>query len=53
MSLISWELLAVYLFGSWASEETTPLSDVDLAYLGADREAESRLFDPLYEALQG
>jgi predicted nucleotidyltransferase len=46
-------IAALYLFGSWAREQTTPLSDMDLAYLGADREAENRLFDPLYEALQG
>lgn len=45
-------IVAVYLFGSWAREKATPLSDVGLAYLGTDREAENRLFDPLYEALQ-
>jgi hypothetical protein len=28
------------------------LSDIDLGYLGTDYEAEDRLFDPLYEALQ-
>jgi uncharacterized protein len=43
---------AVYLFGSLARESTTPLSDIDLAYLGTDSEAEERLYDPLYEALQ-
>jgi predicted nucleotidyltransferase len=46
-------IVAVYLFGSWAREQATPLSDIDLAYLGTDREAENRLFDPLYEVLQG
>jgi uncharacterized protein len=43
---------AAYLFGSLARESTNPLSDVDLAYLGTDSEAEERLYDPLYEALQ-
>ena len=43
---------AVYLFGSLAQESTNPLSDIDLAYLGTDSEAEERLYDPLYEALQ-
>jgi predicted nucleotidyltransferase len=42
----------VYLFGSLAQESTTPLSDVDLAYLGTDGETEERLYDSLYEALQ-
>jgi predicted nucleotidyltransferase len=43
---------AAYLFGSLARESTNPLSDVDLAYLGADSETEEQLYDPLYEALQ-
>jgi predicted nucleotidyltransferase len=46
------EMVAVYLFGSWAKGKATPLSDIDLGYLGTDHEAEDRLFDPLYEALQ-
>lgn len=45
-------VVAVYLSGSRATGKTTPLSDIDLAYLGTDRETEERLFDPLYEALQ-
>lgn len=46
-------MIAVYLFGSRVAGKTTPLSDIDLAYLGTDRETEERLSDPLYEALQG
>lgn len=46
-------IVALYLFGSWAREATTPLSDIDLAYVGVDWEAENQLFDSLYEALQG
>ena len=46
-------IVAVYLFGSRTAENITPLSDIDLAYLGTDRQTEDTLFDPLYEALQG
>ena len=46
------EIAAVYLFGSTAGGAPHPLSDVDLAYLGTDGEAEDRVFDHLYEALQ-
>jgi predicted nucleotidyltransferase len=45
-------VIAVYLFGSRAEGSGTPLSDIDLAYLGADARAESLVFDELYEALQ-
>ena len=46
------EVAAVYLFGSIAEASQHRLSDVDLAYLGTNREAEDRLYDDLYEALQ-
>lgn len=44
---------AAYLFGSVAAGEANTMSDIDLAYLGTDAEVEDRLFDELYEALQG
>ena len=47
------EVAAVYLFGSMAESSHHGLSDVDLAYLGTNGEAEDRVFDALYEALQG
>src|SRR2546422_330745 len=46
------EVAGAYLFGSMAEGSPHPLSDVDLAYLGTTGEAEDRVFDPLYEALQ-
>jgi predicted nucleotidyltransferase len=46
------DVAAAYLFGSAAGSSPHPLSDVDLAYLGTDAEAEDRLFDELYESLQ-
>jgi predicted nucleotidyltransferase len=46
------EVAAAYLFGSTVEGSPHPLSDVDLAYLGTDDEAEDRVFDQLYEALQ-
>ena len=46
------EVAAVYLFGSTATATSHGLSDVDLAYLGTNGEAEERVFDNLYEALQ-
>lgn len=46
------EVAAVYLFGSMDGTSPHPLSDVDLAYLGIHAEAEGRVFDELYEALQ-
>jgi len=46
------EVAVVYLFGSTAKATPHPLSDIDLAYLGTSAEAEDRLFDELYEALQ-
>ena len=47
------EVAAVYLFGSMAEASPHRLSDVDLAYLGTNGEAEDCVFDELYEALQG
>ena len=47
------EVAAAYLFGSMAGASPHRLSDVDLAYLGTDGAAEERVFDHLYEALQG
>lgn len=47
------EIAVVYLFGSMAGAEPHTLSDVDLAYLGIDAESEERVFDAIYEALQG
>ncbi len=46
------EVVAAYVFGSVATGNATPLSDVDLAYLGSDAAAEERVFDTLYETLQ-
>ena len=46
------EVAAVFLFGSAAGGASHGLSDVDLAYLGISSEAETRVFDVLYEALQ-
>ena len=46
------EVAAVYWFGSTAAASAHGLSDVDLAYLGTNGEAEDRVFDDLYEALQ-
>jgi predicted nucleotidyltransferase len=45
-------VVAVYLFGSMAEGKPHRLSDVDLAYLGTNHEAEDPVFDDLYEALQ-
>ena len=45
-------VVAAYLFGSLARQSISPLSDVDLAYLGTDSATEEWLYDPLYEALQ-
>ncbi len=47
------EVVTVYLFGSTAAGSAHRLSDLDLAYLGTSAEAEDRVFDVLYEALQG
>jgi predicted nucleotidyltransferase len=46
------EVAAVYVFGSTVTATPHPLSDVDLAYLGVDGDAEERVFDELYEMLQ-
>ena len=46
------EVAAVYLFGSMAEASPHRLSDVDLAYLGTNGEAEDYVFDEIYEALQ-
>jgi predicted nucleotidyltransferase len=46
------EVVAAYVFGSVANATPHALSDVDLAYVGTDAEAEDRVFDPLFEALQ-
>ena len=46
------EVAAAYLFGTQAMASPHRLSDVDLAYLGADGATEERVFDDLYEALQ-
>ena len=46
------EIAAAYLFGSAAGASPHGLSDVDLAFLGVTGEAEERVFDALYEALQ-
>ena len=46
------EVAALYLFGSMAEASPHPLSDVDVAYLGTNGEAEESVFDELYEALQ-
>lgn len=46
------EVVAAYVFGSVASATPHALSDVDLAYVGTDAEAEDLAFDPLFEALQ-
>lgn len=45
-------VVAVWLFGSAVSGEPHALSDLDMAFLGTDGQAEDRLFDELYEALQ-
>jgi uncharacterized protein YutE (UPF0331/DUF86 family)/predicted nucleotidyltransferase len=46
-------LAAVWLFGSFARGEATPVSDVDLAYLasGDPEEVRARLYDVVVEAL--
>ena len=46
------EVAAVHRFGSTAHISPHPLSDIDLAYLGTDGEAEERVFDVLHEGLQ-
>ena len=49
-------LHALWLFGSFAREETTPISDVDLAYLPAralQRPALRQLRDELYAVISG
>ena len=46
------DVLVVYMFGSIAAGSENPLSDLDLAYLGIDSEAEDAAFDEVYEALQ-
>ena len=46
------EVAAAYVFGSAASGRAHALSDVDLAYLAVDPDAEDRIFDALFESLQ-